>query len=119
MDNRKNRKRRFVLEEEDGVVLASLLDEDDYSLQRTIYGMPNPRVRAPRRSKEQIVDDSHFMASIEHVADDEILEKNIEAANQEINKQVQEIRKTLKRIQSITHYVVTTKEILDELRRKT
>lgn len=114
-----HRKSRFVLEEENGVVLASLLDENDYSLQHTIHGMPNPRVRAPRRSKEQIADDSHFMASIEHVAEDEFLEQNIEAANQEINEQVQEIRKTLKRIQSITHYVLTAKEVLNELRRKT
>ena len=119
MAKRKNRKSRFVLEEENGVVVASLLDEHDYSLQHTIHGMPNPRVRAPRRSKEQIADDSRFMARLEHMPETEFLDREIEAMNQEINKQIQEIRKTLKRIQSITHYVVTAKEVLNELRSKT
>jgi hypothetical protein len=35
--------------------------------------------------------------------------------NQEINKQIQEIRKSLKRMQSYTHYVVKAEEILREL----
>jgi len=119
MSKRKNPKSRFILEEENGVVVASLIDEHDYSLQHTIHGMPYPRVQAPRRSKEQIKEDSKFMASLEHVTQEEFLDKNMRGINQEINKHVQEIRKTLKRIQSHTHYVVTAQEILDEIEKKT
>ena len=66
MSKRKNQKSRFVLEEKDGVVIASLLDENNYSLQHTIHGMPHPRVRAPRRSKSQIEEDSEHLAVILH-----------------------------------------------------
>jgi len=104
------------LEESNGIVVASLADENDYSLQHTIHDMPQPRVRAPRRTKEQIEEDSKFLASIEHKTQKEFLEINIKGINQEINKHVQEIRKELKRIQSLTHYVIIAKEVLDEIK---
>ena len=69
--------------------------------------------------KNKYKEDSKFMASLEHVTQEEFLDKNIRGINQEINKHVQEIRKTLKRIQSHTHYVVTAQEILDEIEKKT
>jgi DNA polymerase/3'-5' exonuclease PolX len=115
MSKRKQPKSRFVLEEEDGVVVASLLDDNDMSLQHTIHNMPHPRIRASRRTKSQIEDDSKFMASIQHESQKEFLKKNISGINKEINKHVQEIRKTLKRMQSLTHYVVTAQEVLDEI----
>ena len=115
MSKRKNPKSRFVLEESDGVIVASLVDEYDLSLQHTIHGMPHPRIRAPRSSKEKIEKDSKFMATIEHITQEEFLRKNIRGINQEINRHVQEIRKTLKRMQSLTHYVITAQEVLDEI----
>lgn len=115
----KNSKSKFTLEEGDGVVIASLLDENDYSLQHTIHGMPKARVRAPRRSKEQIFDDSVFMAGFHEKSQEEFLEQNIKGINHEINQNIQEIRKSLKRIQSHTHYVVTAQEILDEIKGNT
>ncbi|MFD1585297.1 hypothetical protein, partial [Microbulbifer halophilus] len=119
MSKKKLPKSRFVLEERNGVVVASLLDEHDMSLQHTIHGMPHPRVRAPRRKKDQTIEDSIFMASMFHQSQEEFLRKNIKGINQEINKHVQEIRKTLKRMQSLTHYVVTAQEILDESEQST
>ncbi len=119
MSKRKSPKSRFVLEEENGVVVASLADDNDMSFQRTIYGMPHPRVRAPRRTKAQIEDDSKFMAVVHHETQEAFLSKEIKGINQEINKQVQEIRKMLKRMQSLTHYVVTAQEVLDEIEKNT
>ena len=115
MSKRKNPKSRFVLEEENGVVIASLIDENDLSLQHTIHSMPHARVRAPRRSKNQIEEDSEFMANMFHQTQKEFLAENIEGINQEINKHIQEIRKSLKRMQSLTHYVVTAQEVLNEI----
>jgi len=115
MSKRKNPKSRFVLEEENGIVVASLIDENDLSLQHTIHGMPHPRVRAPRRTKDQIRDDSEFMADMFHQSQSEWLAGNIEGINLEINKQIQEIRKSLKRMQSLAYYVVTAKEVLSEI----
>lgn len=117
MSKHKNPKSCFVLEEENGVVVASLVDEYDLSLQHTIYSMPHPRIRVPRRTKSQIEEDSKFMAAIQHKTQEEFLSKNISGVNQEINKHVQEIRKTLKRMQSLTHYVVTAQEVLDEAKK--
>jgi hypothetical protein len=119
MSKRNKPKSRFVLEEENGVVTASLIDEFDYSLKQIIHDMSHPRVRAPRRNKEQIEEDSKFMASVHHQTQQEFLRKNINGVNQEINQQVQEIRKSLKRIQSLTHYVVTAKAILEEIEKNT
>ncbi len=59
------------------------------------------------------------MAAIQHETREEFLSKNISGINQEINKHVQEIRKTLKRMQSLTHYVVTAQEVLDEVKKNT
>ena len=115
----KSPKSKFTLKEKDGLVIASLEDDNDYSLQHTIHEMPKPRIRAPRRTKEQIFDDSIFMAGFHHQSQEEFLERNIRGINHEINKHVQEIRKSLKRIQSHTHYVVTAQEILDEIKSNT
>jgi hypothetical protein len=103
--NTKNRQLKFLLKENDGVVVASLEDENDMSLHHTISGMPNPKIRAM----------THVMASIHHKEPKEFLAQNIEGVNQQINKHIHEIRKSLKRMQSLTHYVVTAKEILDEM----
>jgi len=119
MNKRNNPKSRFVLEEENGIVVASLKDERDYSLQHTIHNMPHPRIRAPRRTKAQIEQDTIFMAAVYHETQEEFLSKNINVINQEINKHVQEIRKTLKRMQSLTHYVVTAQEVLDKIKKST
>ncbi|MDX2367524.1 MAG: hypothetical protein QNK36_03835 [Colwellia sp.] len=119
MSNRKVSKSRFVLEEKGGVVTASIQDEYDYSLQHTIHNMPHPRIRAPRRAKAQIEEDSKFSANMYHESQEEFLRHNIKGINQEINQHVQEIRKTLKRIQSLTHYVVTASEVLDEIDKDT
>lgn len=117
MSRNKKAKSKFVLEEDNGVVIASLHDEFDLSLQHTIHNMPNPRIRAPRQSKEQIEHKSKFLASIQHQSQEELLVDNIKGVNQEINKHVQEIRKTLKRMQSLTHYVVNAQEVLDEIKQ--
>ena len=111
-------KSHFILEEENGIVTASMRDEHeaDLSLQLTITDMPHPRVRAPRRSKAQIESDSKYFSVIEHKTQEEYLMSNIKGVRQEINKQVQEIRKTIKRMQSLTHYVVTAQEVLDEIK---
>ena len=117
MSKRKNPKSRFILEEENGVVVASLKDEDDFSLQHTIHGMPHPRTRSPRRSKVQIEEGSKYIGAILHQTQKEFLTKNIKGVNQEINKHVQEIRKSLKRMQSLTHYVITAQGILDVINK--
>jgi hypothetical protein len=111
----KNRQLKFLLEENDGVVVASLEDENDMSLHHTISGMPNPRIRAPRQTKDELEAMTHVMASIHHKEPKEFLAQNIEGVSQQINKHIHEIRKSLKRMQSLTHYVVTAKEVLDEM----
>ena len=118
MAKRKAPESRFVLEEKNGIVIASIIDKNDYSMQHTISNMPHPKVRAPRRTKAEIEDDSKFFASVFHQTQEEYLRKNIKGINQEINKHIQEIRKELRRIQSLTHYVVNAEEILEELVRK-
>jgi len=115
MRKRKQPKSRFVLEEEMGVVEISLLDESDYSLQRMIHEMPHPRIRAPRRTRSQIENESEFMARINHEPQNEFLKKSIRGVNREINKHVQDIRKTVRRMQSLTHYIVTAQEVLEEI----
>jgi len=119
MSKRKIPKSYFVLEEENNIVVASLKDEHDYSLQHTIHGMPHPRIRSPRSTKAQIEKDSKFMAAIHHETQAEFLSKNIKGINQQINEHIQEIRKTLKRMQSLTHYVVTAQEVLDDIKKST
>lgn len=118
MAKRKSPESRFVLEEKNGIVIASIIDENDYSMQHTISNMPHPKVRAPRRTKAEIEDDSKFFASMFNQTQEEYLRKNIEGINQEINKHIQEIRKELKRIQSLTHYVVNAKEVLEKVVEK-
>lgn len=77
--------------------------------------MANPRIRSPRKTKEQLEQLTPVIASIHHKDLKEFLEHNIEGVNQEINKHNHEIRKSLKRMQSLTHYVITAKEILDKM----
>lgn len=115
MDKRKPPNSNFVLREENGVVEAALDDRNDLSLKHTIHEMPYPRVVAPRRTKAQIEQDSKFLAACSHESQEAFLRKNIVGMNQEINKQIQEIRKSLRRMQSYAHYVVTAEEILREL----
>lgn len=118
MSKRKKPNSTFALEEKNGVVTASVQDEDDYSLKHTIHGMPHPRIRAPRQDKESIKNRAEFEASPNqpyYNSEKEYLETNIESTSQEINKHIQEIRKSIKRMQSLTHYIVTAKEILHEL----
>ena len=119
MNNRKTPKSQFVLAEDNGVVIASLEDEHDYSFKHTIHSMPHPKVKAPRRSKKQIVEDSQFKAAAFHKSQGEFLKMNIQNMSHDINDHLQEIRKTLKRIQSLTHYVVTAQEVLDEIEKNT
>jgi heterodisulfide reductase subunit A-like polyferredoxin len=115
MSKRKIPSSSFVLREENGVVEASLNDENDLSLKHTVHDMPHPRVIAPRRSKAQIEEDSRFLAACSPDSHEAFLRKNIAGMNQEINKQIQEIRKSLKRMQSYAHYMVRAEEILREL----
>jgi len=115
MAKRKTPESRFVLEEKNGIVIASIVDENDYSMQHTISNMPHPKIRAPRRTKSEIEEDSKFFAAVFHQTQEEYLRKNIEGVNHEINKHIQEIRKELKRIQSLTHYVVNAKEVLEQV----
>ncbi|KHT56814.1 hypothetical protein RJ43_00025 [Alteromonas macleodii] len=112
---KKNRDIIFTLKEKDGEVIASLEDAHDLSLQHTITGMPNPRVRAPRKSKSDIAEMTPILAAITHKEPKEFLEQNIEGVCQQINEHIHEIRKSLKRMQSLTHYVITAKEILREM----
>ncbi len=115
MGKRKTPNSNFVLREEGGVVEAVLDDKNDLSLKHTIHEMPHPRVVAPRRTKAQIDEDSKFMAACSHESQEACLRKNIAGMNQEINRQIQEIRKSLRRMQSYAHYVVTAEEIVREL----
>ena len=119
MRKSKKTRSRFILDENEGVITASLVDDFDYSLNQTIHGMPHPRVRAPRRTKEQIVSDSQFMAALHHETQSEFLRKNIRGVNNEINQQIQEVRKAIRRIQSLTHYVVTAKELIEDFETTT
>jgi hypothetical protein len=120
MSKRKLATSKFCLEEKAGVVTASPQDENDYSLQHTIHGIPNPKVRAPRADKQYILDWSISVGSSPYYdSQEQYLKESIANTNQEINKQVQEIRKTLKRIQSLTHFVVTSKEVLSEINKAT
>lgn len=95
MSKRKTPKSRFVLEEENGLVIASVVDENDLSLQHTIHGLPHPRVRAPRLTKTQIEQDFRRMAAIFHQSQEEFLISNIDGINREINEHVHEIRRLL------------------------
>lgn len=117
MSKRRAPSSSFVLREKNGVVEAALEDEYDLSLKQTIHDMPHPRVVAPRRSKAQIDEDSKFLAACGGESHEAFLRKNIAGMNQEINKQIQEIRKSLKRMQSYAHYVITAEEILGELEK--
>ena len=118
MAKRKTPESRFVLEEKNGIVIASIIDKNDYSMRHTISNMPHPKVRAPRRTTAQIEDDSKFFAAVFHQTQEQYLRENIEGINHEINKHIQEIRKELKRIQSLTHYVVSASEVLQKVVQK-
>jgi hypothetical protein len=115
MKNKKTPNSELLLKEKNGLVELSLIDENDISLKRTIHDMPHPRIRSPRRTKDQIRSDSIFMANFNHTSQKESLKKNIRGINNEINEHIQEIRKELKRIQSLAHYVICAEEILNEL----
>lgn len=120
MSKRKLATSKFCLEEKAGIVIASLQDANDYSLQHTIHAMPNPRIRAPRADKQDIIDWSKREGNSPYYdSQEQYLKESIASTNQEINKQVQEIRKTLKRIQSLTHFVVTSEEVLSEISKAT
>ena len=110
---------RLVLKEKDGIVEMSLIDKNDISLKCTIPNMPHPRIRSPRRTKDQIKKDSVFMANFHRTSQKEFLKKNIRGINNEINQHVQEIRKELRRIQSLAHYVICAEEILNDLENDT
>jgi len=114
-----NKNSRFILEEKEGVVIASLRDDSDYSFEHTIKDMPVPRVRAPRYTKSQIKENSEYAAEITNETHEEFLIKNINGTNHEIHKSIHEIRKTLKRIQSKVQYILTAEEILDEIQKNT
>ena len=106
----------FILEEKNGVVIASVENKHDYSFQHTVNRMPNPRVRLPRQSKDEIERWVYFEVSgCFYNSRRECLEKNIEITNQQINKHIHEIRKSLKRMQALKHYVIIAKELLSEL----
>lgn len=120
MSKRKQPNSKFVLEEKGGVVVAYLEDENDLSFHHTITGMPHPRVRAPRQDRDKIEGLAEVVSSVLHYESTEVyLEKNISGMNQEINKQIHEVRKILRRIQSNVHYVITAQEVLDKRRKNT
>lgn len=119
MKNRKPPKSHFVLEEENGVVIATLEDAYDYSLQHTIHGMPHPKVKAPRLTKQKILENTKFKAAYFHETHEEYLQKSIKNVSHEINEHIQEIRKSLRRIQSLTHYAINAQEILNDLKKYT
>jgi len=108
---------QFILKEENGLVVASLRDDSDYSFEHSISNMPNPRVRAPRYSKDEIKESSAIGAALANKTHEEFLSKMINATNHQIHENIHEIRKSLKRIQSQVQYVLIAEKILKDINK--
>ena len=112
----------FTLEENNGVVIASVDDENDISFQHTVLEMDPARIRISRQSKDEILSFARFEASPSqpyYKSEEEYLLRNIENANQSIIEHIQEIRKSIKRMKSLKNYAAMAEEVLQEITENT
>ena len=115
MTKKKKRSLKFVLLEKDEVVEAILNDDYDHGFHHRILHMPAPRIRAPRLSKEDVLYFANVMTMNEAIETNrEYLHRQLGVMSQEINKQVHEIRRILKRTQSMVHYLKCAEELIAE-----
>ena len=122
MSNRKIPSSLFTLEENNGVVIASIDDENDISLQHIVHEMDPARIRGSRQSKDEILSFAKFEANPSqpyYKSEEEYLRRNIENANQNIIEHIQEIRKSIKRMQSLKRYAAMAEEVLQEITENT
>lgn len=120
MNKVKNTKKILVLEEENDEVYAKLSATNGYGIQMNIHNLPNVRVRSPRPTKD------HLRALAEFWGNDPMysssnawLEKYNRGVNQKIIDQLQDIRKSMKRIQGMVHCIKTAEQIIAENENKT
>jgi len=112
----------FTLEENNGVVIASVDDENDISFQHTVLEMDPARIRSSHQSKDEILSFARFEASPSqpyYKSEEEYLLRNIENANQSIIEHIQEIRKSIKRMKSLKNYAALAEEVLQEITENT
>ena len=121
MSKIKNKKKAFFLEEENGKVIAKLDAIEDYTLDMEIYEVPNVRVRAPRPSEKHLEEMAEHWASIDHnfETSQEWLEYYADSMNRQIIDQIQDIRKCMKRIQSLSCCIKTAQRIVKKNENKT
>jgi len=102
----------FLLEEQDNKVIATIESNTDIGIKYIFHDMPKVRIRSPKPKKENLKKMALASSNSGHNSSDrEFLEHFKDCRENEIIKEVQEIRKSLKRIQSYEN----TKKLIDEI----
>ena len=122
MSKRKIPNSLFTLEENNGVVIASVDNENDISFRHVVREMGHARIRGSRQSKDEILSFARFEATPNqpyYKSEEEYLSREIENANQKVIEHIQEIRKSIKRMQSLKNYAAMAEEVLQEITENT
>lgn len=116
----KNTKKILILEEDDGEVYAKLSVTNDYGIEMNIHNVPNVRVRSPRPKKDHLRNMAKFWGNDPmYSSGNAWLEKYAKGVNNHIIDQLQDIRKSMKRIQGMVHCIKTAEQIIAENENKT
>ncbi len=112
----KSPRKHFVLQEENGEIYAKLDVFKDHGIEMNVTSVPNVRVRAPRSTKAHLKEMAEMWANCDpnYSTSSEWLEKYNEGMNSQIISQIQEIRKSLKRIQSLSYAIKTAEQLIEE-----
>ena len=110
----------FTLHENEEIFYAKLEAYKDYGINMQIREAPKVRVKAQRPTKEYLKEMAEYMSSIFGTETYyEWLSNYSKGMNSEIKKQLHEIRKSIKRIQSFVHCIKLADELKNEYKEKT
>ena len=105
----------LILKEGNGKLYAKLDAESDYGIEMTITDVPNVRVRAPRPSEQRMREMAEFWANDPMLGPKEKwLKDYADGMNKQIIEQLQEIRKSMKRIQTLSYCIKTAQRLAAE-----
>lgn len=103
----------------DDEIFAKLEVFEDYGIEMTISDMPKVKVKSPRLPKERLRDMAEFWAGDPmYHSSTAWLEEYSEGMNRQIISQLQEIRKSIKRIQGFVYCIKTSEQIIAELKNE-